>query len=130
MTDNPTALVPIPASVVIVIWYSPASLPTVLFTVRLRQSSEKEYLEVLAQERLTAPPLPMNTHWIPSLVMLGTGSFTMLKEIVTGSPVLIALLVIPSEGDTLGGTAERNTMYCVYIHVCIFMCAVQISSSF
>ena len=43
----------------------------------------------------------------------------MMKEIVTGYPVLIALLVIPSEGDTLGGTAERNTMYCVYIHVCV-----------
>ena len=46
----------------------------------------------------------------------------MMKEIVTGSPVLIALLVIPSEEDTLGGTAERNTMYCVCICVCDCSC--------
>ena len=103
-TDISTALIPVPASVVITIWYWPASLPSALLTVRLRQLSEKEYLEVLVQERLTAPPIPVNTHWIPSLVTEGTGSFTMVKEMVTGSPMVIALLLTPLEGDTSGGT--------------------------
>ena len=103
-TDISTALIPVPASVVITIWYLPASLPSVLLTVRLRQLSEKEYLEVLVQERLTAPPIPLNTHWIPSLVTKGTGSFTMVKEMVTGSPMVIDLLLTPLEGDMSGGT--------------------------
>ena len=109
-TDVPTVLIPIPASVVITIWYWPASLPSALLTVRLRQLSEKEYLEVLVQERLTAPPIPVNTHWIPSLVTVGAGSFTMVKEIVTDSPILIGLLFTSSEGDTIGGTAENKNM--------------------
>ena len=75
-----------------------------MLTVRLRQLSEKEYLEVLVQERLTAPPIPVNTHWIPSLVTLGTGPFTMVKEMVTGSPMVIDLLLTPLEGDMSGGT--------------------------
>ena len=109
LTDIPTAPISIPASVVITIWYWPASLPSALLTVRLRQLSEKEYLEVLVQERLTAPPIPVNTHWIPSLVTLGTGSFTMVKEMVTGSPMLIGLLLTPSEVATTGATAkDRN----------------------
>ena len=58
------------------------------------------------QERLTAPPLPMNTHWIASLVTGGTGSFTMTKEKVTWSPMLIGLLVTLSKGTTSGGTVE------------------------
>ena len=110
-TDISTVLIPVPASVVITIWYWPASLPFALLTVRLRQLSEKEYLEVLVpvQERLTAPPIPLNTHWILSLITIGTGSFTMVKEMVTGSPMLIGLLLIPSEGATTGATAEdRN----------------------
>ena len=53
--------------------------------------------------------LPINTHWIPSLVTGGTGSFTTVKEMVTGSPILIDLLVTPAEGDTSGGTAEERT---------------------
>ena len=111
LTDIPTAPISIPASVVITIWYWPASLPSALLTVRLRQLSEKVYLEVLVQERLTAPPIPLNTHWILSLVTIGTGSFTMVKEMVTGSPMLIGLLLIPSEGATTGATAEdRNVI--------------------
>ena len=109
LTDIPTAFIPIPASVVIVIWYRPASLPAVLFTVRLRQLSEKEYLDVLVQERLIALLLPMNTHWIPSLMTLGMGSFTMVKEMVTGSPMLIGLLLTPPEGDTSGGTESNES---------------------
>ena len=106
LTDIPTALIAVPASVVTETWYSPASLPSVLFTVRLRQPLENVYLGVLVQERLTVPLLPTNTHWIPSLVTGGTGPFTTVKEKVTGSPILIGLLITPSEGDTLGGTAE------------------------
>ena len=63
------------------------------------------------QERFTAPLLPVNTHWIPSLVTLGIGSFTMVKEMVTGSPMLIGLLLTPSDGDTSGGTAESSCNY-------------------
>ena len=70
--------------------------------------SEKEYLEVLLQERLTAPLLPTNTHWIPSLVTFEAGSFTIEKEMVTRSPMLIGLLLTPSEGNTSGGTTESN----------------------
>ena len=103
-TDISTVLIPVPASVVITIWYWPASLPSALLTVRLRQLSEKVYLEVLMQERLTAPPIPVNTHWIPSLVTLGTATFTMVKEMVTGYPMVIDLLLTPLEGDTSGGT--------------------------
>ena len=107
----------------------PASLPSALLTVRLRQLSEKEYLEVLVQERLTAPLLPVNTHWIPSLVTAGTGSFTMVKEMVTGSPMLIDLLLTPSEGATLGGTAERSNIYetatYVYSHIYYTCASVQ-----
>ena len=108
LTDTPTALIPIPASVVIAIWYRPVSLSSVLLTVRLRQLSKKVYFEVLAQERFTAPVLPMNTHWIPSFVTFGTGSFPIEKEMVIGSPMLIGLLVTPSEGDTSGGTIYRK----------------------
>ena len=108
LTDTPTALIPIPASVVMAIWYRPVSLASVLLTVRLRQLSKKVYLEVLAQERFTALALPMNTHWIPSFVTFGTGSFTIEKEMVIGSPMLIGLLVTPSEGDTSGGTTEKE----------------------
>ena len=106
LTDIPTALILTPASVVIDIWYRPASLFSVFLTVRFKQLSEKEYLEELVQERLTAPPIPANTHWIPSLVTLGTGSFTMVKEMATGSPMLIGLLLTPSEGSTSGRTGK------------------------
>ena len=83
-------------------------LPTVLFTVRLRQSSEKVYLRVLGQERSTAPPLPMNTHWIASLVTFGIGSFITVKAMVTESPMFVGLLTIPSEGATSGGTGTKE----------------------
>ena len=90
-----------------IIWYKPASLPAVLFTVRLRQSLEKVYLEVFVQERWTEPLLPVKTHWIHSLVTFGAGSFTTVKEMVMGSATFVVLLVIPSEGITSGGTAEE-----------------------
>ena len=114
LTANATVFITIPVSLVSVIWYRPASLAAVLFTVRLRQSSEKVYLGVLVQERLTVPLLPVNTHWIPSFVTAGTGSFTTVKEIVPGCPMLdiasiiIGLLFTPSGGDTTGGAAEEN----------------------
>ena len=106
LIDITTEPIPVPASVESEIWYSPASLPSALFRVRLRQSLENVYLGVLVQEWLTVPLLPINTHWIPSLVTGGTGSFTTEKEMVTGSSTFTALLVTPSEGDTSGGTAE------------------------
>ena len=86
-------------------------MAAVLLTVRLRQSSEKVYLGVFVQERLTVPLLPVNTH---SFVTGGTGSFITVKEIVTGCPMLdiasmpIVLLFTPSDGDTTGGAAEEN----------------------
>ena len=83
-------------------------LPTVLFKVRLRQSSEKVYLRVLVQERLTAPPLPMNTHWIASLVTFGIGSFIAMKERVTESSMFVGLLTIPSKGATSGDTGTNQ----------------------
>ena len=79
------------------------------------------------QERLTAPPLPMNTHWIASLVTGGTGSFITVKEMVTESPVCIGLLLIPSEGDTLGGTGTKqyyiliNNVDYIHLHKYIFV---------
>ena len=35
----------------------------------------------------------------------------MVKEMATGSPMLIGLLLTPSEGDTSGGTTESSSNY-------------------
>ena len=108
LTINTTVPIPAPASVGSTIWYSPALLLLVLFRVSLRQSLENVYLELLVQERLTVPPLPINTQWIPSTVTGGMGSFITVKEMVTGSPTSNSLLVTLSEGATSGSTTKYN----------------------
>ena len=69
------------------------------------------------QERLTVPLLPVNTHWMPSFVTFTAGAFATVKEMVTGSPKFAVLLVIPSEGDTSGGTAEVNIKQHSELHI-------------